>query len=284
MSCRFTDEFEKQISALGIEKGSNVLISSDLSAMLFAAVRDGSVNLKAGKVAQDKFLNDFIECLQHLVGSSGTLLVPAFTWEFCKGIPFDIKKSPSKVGSLGNWIIKNRPDFLRTKHALYSFMVWGANQDYLLSLENRDSFSEDSPFAFLHKNRGYSLGINISLPNSFTFIHYVEECLKVPYRYLKEFKGEYTDKSGVTTERIYSMFVRDLALKHHLLLNKDFFIETGALKEHFWNHQHILLMDLAECFEVSKRDLLSNNGSNIVSFDNYVLNWEKGPTHSDHLV
>ena len=38
-------------------------------------------------------LDDLIEGLQGLVGQEGTLLFPAFNWDFCKGIAFDYHRT-----------------------------------------------------------------------------------------------------------------------------------------------------------------------------------------------
>ena len=43
-----------------------------------------------------------------------------------------------------------------------------------------------------------------------TFYHYVEESLKVNYRSIKGFTGEYTDNIGISSERTYKLFVRNI--------------------------------------------------------------------------
>jgi aminoglycoside 3-N-acetyltransferase len=52
----------------------------------------------------------------------------------------------------------------------------------------------------------------LDLPDqhSMTFYHYVEEALRVEYRYHKWFHGQYTDWDGVEQRRSFSLFVRDI--------------------------------------------------------------------------
>ena len=42
--------------------------------------------------------------------------------------------------------------------------------------------------------------------------HHVEEMCKVPYRYFKEFEGEYESINGFVEVKEYLLFVRDLEL------------------------------------------------------------------------
>lgn len=43
--------------------------------------------------------NDFIDGLLEEVGSEGTVVFPCYNWDFCKGLAFDYRTTPSKTGS-----------------------------------------------------------------------------------------------------------------------------------------------------------------------------------------
>ena len=43
-----------------------------------------------------------------------------------------------------------------------------------------------------------------------TFHHHVEEMMSVPYRYMKNFTGDYIDLDGNKLEKTYSIYVRNL--------------------------------------------------------------------------
>ncbi len=284
MTYKFVEDFIHELSDLGLQKGDVLVIHSDLLAFIVTACKEENLSLKDIKSAQKKLLTQFVLQLEDLVGTEGTIAIPVFNWDFCKGVGFNIKTTPSQVGAFGNWIRANRNEFRRTAHPIYSFMVWGKLSEQMLKLTNTESFGDDSPFAILHKEHGKYLGINVTLPHSFSFVHYVGCCLKVPYRYLKEFKAPYTDLYGNTEDKIYSMYVRDLSLNYELLVKDDFYEKCGALKQLKWKYQRILVMDLDKSYKATSDDLLHNQGRNIVTFDNYTVDFSKGKTHEDHFL
>ena len=43
-------------------------------------------------------------------------------------------------------------------------------------------------------------------------------------------------------------------------------------------------MDLDKSYKATSDDLLHNQGRNIVTFDNYTVDFSKGKTHEDHFL
>lgn len=187
---------------LGLKKGSVVNVSSDVLRLALEARAHG----------ETFDANQFIEGLQEAVGPDGTILFPTFTWDFCKGIPFDRRKAPSLMGALTNAALR-RSDFRRTRHALYSFAVWGRMKDELCALDNISSWSADSPFGVMDRAHAINLFVGIDYKLAFTFDHYAEQTVGVPYRYHKAFRSTYIDDDGSSSEAEFTMYVRDLALK-----------------------------------------------------------------------
>jgi aminoglycoside 3-N-acetyltransferase len=189
-------------SIIGIEKGDVILLTSDITD-LFLTCQEHGEHFDPN-ILLDKF--------QEAIGTEGTFLVPTYNWGFCQGKTFDYRKTPSKTGALGNAALR-RKDFLRTKHPIYSFAVWGKDADDLYAMENVDSFGADSPFAYLEKADAKNVFIgSASMRNSFTYIHYVEQQLRASYRFSKMFRSHYVDQDGKDTEREYGMYVRNLDL------------------------------------------------------------------------
>ncbi len=122
-----------------------------------------------------KKLDFLLDCIKNNVD---TLAIHTFNWDFCRGMAYDILKSKSQTGALGNIALK-RSDFRRTKHPIYSFAVVEKFQNELVALQNKGAFDSNSPFNFMYKNNAKMIIVNLSLQDSFTFVHYVEECLKV---------------------------------------------------------------------------------------------------------
>lgn len=50
--------------------------------------------------------------------------------------------------------------------------------------------------------------VDLPLQDSFTFVHYVEQCFKVSYRHNKSFTSFYIDEKGCKELKTYNMFVR----------------------------------------------------------------------------
>ena len=95
-----------------------ILLSSNLMKTIFYAK----------KYEKEFNYNKFIDSFLEVIGTNGTLLIPSYNWDFCKGIAFDYKNTISKTGILADEAVK-RSDFKRTKHPLYSHIVWGKDKD-----------------------------------------------------------------------------------------------------------------------------------------------------------
>ena len=275
---QYTDSLISTFCDLGIKKADILYISSDVTLLTLDALR--KCGLK-GKKDIDEFYSFLINGMQEMVGNEGTLLFPVFTWSFCRNIPYDEKTTQGEVGALGNWVLNNREDFKRTKHPLYSFMVWGKDADMLVKMNNRTAWGQDSPFAYLHSKHAKNLIINVSLGGSFTFLHYVEETIKVPHRYYKDFHGQYLDADGKAEERTYTMFVRDLDIESKQVTPDDCLVEAHAAKKTSFGNINLQLVDLFGAFPVIEENLRYHNGDNWYDFMGYKLDWDKGQTHPD---
>jgi aminoglycoside 3-N-acetyltransferase len=263
---------------LGVKKADILYISSDVTLLTLDACR--KCGLK-GKKDIDFFYMALIDSMQKMVGEEGTLLFPVFTWSFCRSIPYDEKKTQGEVGALGNWVLNNRVDFKRTKHPLYSFMVWGKDAKKLVDMNNKTAWGKDSPFAYLHAEHAKNLIINVSLGGSFTFLHYVEETIGVPHRYYKDFYGKYIDDTGSEKDATYTMFVRDLDIESKQVTPDNCLVEADVAKKDVFGNISLQLVDLAGAFPVIEENLKKHNGDQWYDFMGYELDWEAGQTHPD---
>ena len=146
-----------------IKQGDTVYIVSDILALSIASRENG-----------ERFdIQKFIDSILKKIGEDGTILIPTFNWGFCKGETFDIRKTVSKTGALGNAAMK-RKDFKRTKHPIYSFMVWGKDKELLTNMDYQEGFGQDSVFDYMYKKKAKALVIGLPTLSGLTFIHYVE--------------------------------------------------------------------------------------------------------------
>ena len=74
------DELAKCIP---VERGDSVLVASDVTYLYWLAYREGKTF----------DMDHLIDCLQEKVGAEGTILFPTYNWKFCKGIPFDYRRT-----------------------------------------------------------------------------------------------------------------------------------------------------------------------------------------------
>ena len=267
------NDIKNEIASLGIARGDMVYVASDITNLLFVAKNECQVKVKQ----RNDFLNEFVNTLQDLVGEEGTLLFPVFSWDFCRGNGFDYLNTPGEVGALNNWILKNRTDFIRTKHPMYSFMVWGKNAHRLAAMSNQDAWGDAGPFTYLRDNGGKQLFFDIEAHQGITFGHYVEQCVDVPYRHPKYFFGDYTDKYGVTEKRCYSMYVRDLDVIQEISITNEWLVLNGVAKVGESHSLGLCVCDLGAAYPVIAADMRAD-GANTLKFENYTLDWSKPKT------
>ncbi|MEG0769680.1 MAG: AAC(3) family N-acetyltransferase [Ruthenibacterium sp.] len=250
-----------------IRPGSVVYLVSDIMQLVFACKKHG----------ESFDANAFIDSLQRKIGPEGTLMIPAFSWDFCKGIPFDARTTRSRVGVLGD-IAVQRADFVRTRHPMYSFAVWGKDAQALYDADCISSFGADSSFAYMHRADALTLVVGLSPLAGTTFVHYVEQCMHVPYRYEKSFTGLCTDANGVTAEKTVTMFVRELALNSEYLTGLD-----DVLTE--LNIAHTDVIDtvpfhtiyLRELYPVVAADICCNEARHLYAYDRVKFPYDYAP-------
>lgn len=241
-----------------IEAGDIVFVSSDARKMIWDAVSHH----------EESDLNAFIDGMIKAVGSEGTVIFPTYNWDFCQGVTYNIRTSSCKTGRLGT-IALERGDFTRTKHPIYSFAVHGKLTDELVNMTNKDSFGEDSPFAFFKNNNVKNYIIDVSLQHCFTFVHYVEEHSGyVHHRYIKDFTAGYVDENGEESKRTYSMFVRDLELDVQTTIDpiETDFICGGAEERLKINSSEIKMIHLSKAYDIILTDIVENRSRKICKY------------------
>ena len=116
---------ESLLNKFQIRKGDKIIITSDILKIL--------IQFKKKKINFDP--NNLIDILKKKIGKKGTLLIPTFNWDFCKGKTFNFHNTPSQSGALGNVALK-RKDFLRSFNPIYSFAVTGKDKKKICNLKH----------------------------------------------------------------------------------------------------------------------------------------------------
>lgn len=246
------------------ERGDIVYMASDTRRVLSEAMRH------YGRENFDPLyhLNRLIDGLIEALGPEGTLVFPTFNWEFCHGGTFNPGTTESTTGILSTLALQ-RPEFRRTKHPLYSFAVCGKYQDELCSMENKDSFGADSPFAYFRERDAKQYFLDAPLSRGFTFPHYTEQQSGiVKYRYLKNFTSNYIDEQGNESVRTYSMFVRDLDLDVHQVIDRiePDLLEQGAERKITIGRSLIRIVSLKKAYDIAMKDILENRSRKLCAY------------------
>jgi aminoglycoside 3-N-acetyltransferase len=231
---------------------------------------------KVAKKNSEKFdIYVFLEMLQKKVGKEGTILLPTFNWDFCKGKMFDYIKTPGKTGALGNKTL-HMEEYKRSKHPLYSFAIWGKNKEKLCEMDPINAFGKETIFEFLYKKNAKALVIGLPILAGLTYVHHVETMVRVPYRYDKNFTGEYIDEYGKKSEKTYSMYVRDLEM-NALEINgfeplAKIIGKMGLSKNYNINKVDFHVLNLRVITPIIEKDILENDSRNMYVYKGQKMN------------
>tara|TARA_B100001250_G_scaffold207699_1_gene178314 strand:+ start:274 stop:1047 length:774 start_codon:yes stop_codon:yes gene_type:complete len=242
-------DYKNFVKKIGIKKTDKVLINSNFLKIMIAA-----------KIKKKNFdLFSFIEAFLDHLGNKGTLLIPAYSWDFIKKKTFNSDKTRSISGSLANRII-NHEKFKRTQNPIYSFLVAGKDQQYLCSLKHKDSFSIKSPFGYLIKNKGKNIFLDVDYKDSFTFVHLAEQKIGVKYRFKKIFTG-YVIKASNRKKISTIMYSRklDTGVKGTKIDKRfdNYLIKKNALKSKKISGIKCQIVDIKKAFNAMVKNLNS---------------------------
>ncbi len=188
------EQFKKDLSALGVNKGDSVMIHCSYKSL-------------GVKISPDDFYNSIMEVL----GEDGTLIMPAFSYDSVnyENPVFDRETTPSCVGFLPEYFRTKVKGVKRSLHASHSCCVLGKNADYLIKDHEKDltPVGKNSPITKLPETDGKILILG-SHPDHNTALHGVEEKGGAPYVLNHEKPIEYILKDGETE-------IHQTALRHY---------------------------------------------------------------------
>ncbi|PJI10401.1 aminoglycoside N(3)-acetyltransferase [Clostridium sp. CT7] len=241
----YCNDFINSLKNIGIKKGDTILVHSDITVFGKLALRN-----------RNELLGALVDVLKQCVGKEGTIIMPTFTYSFCNGEVFDKDKSKSTVGVLTEYF-RNMPGVERTIQPIFSCAVYGKQKEEYLRI-GKDSFGDKSIFQILHKNNGKLLYFGADF-HACTYIHYVEQSFKVPYRYFKTFKGIIKDGNNQYEDEC-TFYVRDLKINPMLDVNflKKHLMDNGYMNEEQIGYGKVLFVSAADVY-TQGRKLLQND-------------------------
>jgi len=176
------------LSSLGIGEGETLLVHSSLESL-------GPIDGGAETV---------VSSFLHLLGPSGTLLMPGLSYLQEPHHLHDTRKTACCVGALPEYFRK-RPGTLRSLHPTHSMCGFGKDAEELFAEHFLDSTpcGEHSPFRKISERPAKIVMLGCGLrPN--TTMHAIEELLRPPYLLKKEeFEYLITDENGLEHSKKY---------------------------------------------------------------------------------
>lgn len=176
------DNIKKILVTSNIKKGDTVILHGNL----------GSINQ-----IQEKSLNKlsfFFNVLISYLGKRGTILVPSFTYSFCKKENFNVQNSKTYISDFSEKC-RHLKIFHRSYHPIFSFLIYGFKKKYYLNSDLTTCFGVNSIFDLIKKDNAKLCGLGCKLDGMLTFMHHIEEEMNIKYRYLKFFSGYTIDKN-----------------------------------------------------------------------------------------
>ena len=158
-------DLRRDLRALGLEAGDEVVVHSSLSAIGWTEGGPRTV----------------VDALLAVVDETGTILAPTFTASHAKSHPFDPEKTPSQTGAVTE-ALRTHPDAHRSTHPTHSVAALGAAAEELTAEHPLDaSLGPDSPLDRLARRGGRVLLLGVGHESNST-LHVAEKRAGLPWK------------------------------------------------------------------------------------------------------
>ncbi|HTY22676.1 MAG TPA: AAC(3) family N-acetyltransferase, partial [Desulfomonilaceae bacterium] len=242
------NEMRDALQRCGLNRGDTVLCHSNVG--FFGRPKEGGT--------AEIIVQTILGAFQEVLGPDGTIIVPTFTYSFCKGEEFDPENSSSKMGLFAE-MLRRHPLARRSEDPIFSVAALGARSQELTENAPQECFGKNCFWERLLNADGVICFMNLDL-NYCNFNHYVERCLNVPYRYDKLFTG-YITKNGIKKKSSAIHFCRDLS-NPGTLQSVELLTETavreGALRSCPVGRGQLVCIRAAEIYCLTEQGFKSN--------------------------
>jgi aminopeptidase-like protein/aminoglycoside N3'-acetyltransferase len=173
------DEFIDALIKAGVSKGDIIMVHVGMSS--FGAIPK--------EVRSQEQLSLFVlDSIIKVLGPTGTLVVPAFSYSLGKGEIFDAKTTPCPLVGEFCEFFRKQPNVYRSNDPFLSVSAIGPKAKLLTENISNSSYGKNSFFDKFTKEGGKIVCLGVGLRYA-TIRHYYEEMANVPFRYLKFFNG-----------------------------------------------------------------------------------------------
>jgi len=193
----------------------------------------------------------FLDALLEAIGPEGTLVVPTFSTQVARhNAPFIVEETAPNYGLFPEYVCRH-PDFVRSRHPLWSVAASGRLKDEICRGGGVSNFGVGSPFDAMVRYGAKNVFCGLEVRDAATIIHYMEMHYGVPYVYNKLLKWRPIEK-GVASDRAYLACVRyleDTVGQDLGRFERDLF-ERGKVRSARVGGGQIHALDTADMLEV----------------------------------
>ncbi len=211
-----TEDLKTALATLGVKLGDKLLVHTE------------SFRFGIPLLPRESFNQIICQVLMESCGENGNVMIPTFTYSFCRNEVFDLLHSRSLVGNLGDSLLQLGGS--RTHCPIFSFATFGALEQELKQ-DYEEVLGRGCAFDTLLKHKGKIVMLGNKYVG-YTFIHFLESLANVPYRFDKRFDGILINEKGEQIQKSVIYRVRYLDRKSELDYKKiaHFLLDLGILK------------------------------------------------------
>ncbi len=178
------------------------------------------------------------------------VIIPTFTYSFCNHEDYDVLNSKTSMGSFNEYYRKKENRY-RTHDPLLSLSV-PENLKPLFQNVGEHSLGKGSGLDIVHQMKNVKfLFLGADMANCFTYVHYVEKMLDVPYRFDMPFEGKTIDENGMAlrrTQYIHTQCAGVLLPERYDYFENDL-INKGKLKKSQYGDKFISCISEKDAYE-----------------------------------
>lgn len=189
------------------------------------------------------------------------LIIPTFTYSFPNHEVYDVVNSKTLMGSFNEYARKQNERY-RTMDPLLSLSVPESIKGKFVEVSNH-SLGKGSGLDVVHGLDGVKfLFLGAEMGDCFTYVHYVEKMMDVPYRFDMSFCGTVIDYEGKEETRIQSIHTQCGGVK--LPPKYDYFEremeeeEKGYLRKRRFADKYIACISEEDAYREIKKHIESN--------------------------
>ena len=174
------EQIAEALQTLGVQTGHIVFVHSSLSSIGY--VEDGA--------------NAVVDAFLDVLGSTGTLVVPAFTFSHGGKLNpvFDPIRDTSEMGRITE-VARTRPGARRSRHLLHSVAALGPHAEEITAVHGPSAWAADGPFWKLYELDAHILMLGVPYLRC-TFFHVIEQLVQVRYRRWREVEARVREPDG----------------------------------------------------------------------------------------